>query len=118
MTDDQVPPTSVGEPSPTMVRAMLDSTISTHLPSIKLSSDELDRLTDSVVRMRNTRRELADLPVTRENADRLRELRRELTTAAVDFELVRDGKVMAVKPSYFTKSQAAPDPLTQLQFNP
>jgi hypothetical protein len=81
-----------------LIRALLQGAFEFHLPRHKLSSDDYEQLTDAVVRIRAARREMAELTVSVENAERLRELRETLVDALSDFEYVAD-----LSPAEFTE---------------
>lgn len=70
--------------------AVLAADLAEHLPDRKLSSDELDAAADALLRLREARRALAELPRTPENAERRRELSEEMGRASEDFEYVVD----------------------------
>jgi hypothetical protein len=72
------------------LRAQLVAALEGPLTDHKLSSDEIDAATDALLRLREARRELAALPRTPENAERLRELRDAVGTAMGDFEYLLD----------------------------
>jgi hypothetical protein len=93
------PPAPVSPPSRReAVRALLEQDLAEHFPDRKLSSDELEAATDALMRLRAARLELRALPLTPENAERIRALKEEMGQAALDFEYVVD-----VDPITFTE---------------
>jgi len=93
------PPAPVSPPSRReAVRTLLEQDLAEHFPDRKLSSDELDAATDALMRLRAARLELRALPLTPENAERIRALKDEMGQASLDFEYVVD-----VDPITFTE---------------
>ena len=93
------PPAPVSPPSRReAVRTLLEQDLAEHVPDRKLSSDELDAATDALMRLRAARLELRALPLTPENAERIRALKDEMGQASLDFEYVVD-----VDPITFTE---------------
>lgn len=79
-----------GDPTPAFVRGMLDDAIAEHLPSYKLSPDDLDRLTSAVVELRSAQEELRALPWEPEHAERRKLLLARVARASETFEHVLD----------------------------
>jgi hypothetical protein len=82
----------------TEIREELEASIAEHLPDLKLSSDQLDAASDALLRLRAAHLELAALPRTPENAERLRELTQAIGQASLDFEYV-----VGLDPAEFTE---------------
>jgi hypothetical protein len=72
------------------IRAALEASLAESLPDRKLSSDQLDAATDALLRLSEAQRSLRILPRTRQNAERLAELREAIGQASADFEYVID----------------------------
>jgi hypothetical protein len=70
--------------------AALAAELAERLPDRKLSSEELDAAAGALLRLRDARRALRELPRTPENAVRRRELGEEMARATEDFEYVMD----------------------------
>lgn len=68
------------------IAAALAADLAEHLPDRKLSSEEIDAAAGALLRLRDARRALRELPHTPENATRRRELGEEMARAAEDFE--------------------------------
>jgi hypothetical protein len=70
------------------IRAQLEADLAEYFPELKLSSDEVDAAADALARLRAARLELDGLPRTRENAERIEELKLAIGEAYEDFEYV------------------------------
>lgn len=79
---------AAGEPSPELMRAALAEAIAEKLPGHKLSSDELDRLAEAAVRLREAQRALRALPQSDAHAAERGVLVEEIRAAGADFAYV------------------------------
>lgn len=92
-----------GRPTRAFLRQMLASTLADHDPGRKLSPDEIDRLADATLRMRDAQEELRALPPTPEYAERRSELRDEVLRANAAFT-----ELLEVTPGELTEGAQPP----------
>jgi hypothetical protein len=79
-----------GTPSRELVRTTLEMAIADHFPSHKLSEADVEVLTDAVLRLREARLALKELPETEDAAPQRRELLEEIEDAGRTFAEVMD----------------------------
>jgi hypothetical protein len=79
-----------GTPSRELVRTTLEMAIADHFPSHKLSETDVEVLTDAVLRLRESRLALNELPETEDVAPQRRELLEEIEDAGRTFAEVMD----------------------------
>ena len=74
-----------GQPTRSLVHASLERALREHHPRYKLSEDDVERATDAVLRLREARLALAELPQTPEVSDERRALVEEVAAAGAAF---------------------------------
>lgn len=84
-------------PSKAFMRHAFESALGEHFPDRRLSSDEIERVTDSLMELREARQALQALPIDAEYAEQRRRLVERIGEASSGF---RD--VMDITPSEFT----------------
>ena len=103
---DPIPPVAAapwvdedGEPTQAFVSALIREGIEEHLPSYKLSSDEVERLAEATTSMRRAQQELRSLPYEPEYAERRRALLETVEDATATFDDILD-----MSPGDFTQA--------------
>ncbi len=84
-------------PSRAFMRSAFESAVAEHFPDRRLSSDEVERVTDSLMDLREAKEALRTLPIDAEHAEQRRRLVERIGEASDAF---RD--VMDITPSEFT----------------
>lgn len=88
-----------GAPSPALIRRAFESALAESFPDRRLSSDEVEKASSALHRLRETRIEMRALPMEPEHAEERRRLIDEMNEATRDFE-----DVMDMDPAEFTET--------------
>lgn len=103
-----------------LIQGALRGAIEEYFPRRKLSSDQLERLTDAVTSLRDSRAELRGLPFTSEAAERRRELVEAIGAATSDFEYILEMSpaefTAAVQPGVGLSNDAPDEPPSKPEF--
>lgn len=87
------------EPSRELIRAAVESAMAEHFVDYRLSSDEVERVTDSLVSLREAQVALRELPMGEETAEERRLLVEQIGEATSQFR-----SVLEMDPAEFTAS--------------